>query len=51
MTEKTITVTLTEADAEVLLGVLSAERHNPEAQAACDDLRRQIDEQLGAPRP
>jgi hypothetical protein len=46
MSEKTITVTLSEPDAEVLLGVLSAERHNPDSQAVCDAVRRQLDEQL-----
>lgn len=47
MDEKTVTVTLSEADAEVLLGVLSAERHNPDAQAVCDEVRKQLDAQLG----
>lgn len=47
MDEKTVTVTLSQADAEVLLGVLSAERHNPDSQAVCDEVRRQLDEQLG----
>lgn len=42
----TITLQLDKADAEVLLGILSAERHNAEAEAVCDSLRRQIDEKL-----
>lgn len=42
----TITLELDKADAEVLLGILSAERHNAEAEAVCDSLRRQIDEKL-----
>lgn len=46
MADETITVTLTRPDAEVLLGVLSAERHNPDSQAVCDDVRKQIDAQL-----
>lgn len=47
MDEQEITVTLTQPDAEVLLGVLSAERHNPDAQAVCDAVRKQLDAQLG----
>ncbi|MBS1885236.1 MAG: hypothetical protein JSS97_19980 [Actinobacteria bacterium] len=46
MPEETITVSLTHTDAEVLLGVLSAERHNPDSQAVCDKVRRQLDAQL-----
>lgn len=46
MTEDTITVVLGRADAEVLLGVLSSERHNPEAEEVCESIRRQIDEKL-----
>lgn len=42
----TITLQLDRGDAEVLLGILSAERHNAEAEAVCDSLRRQIDEKL-----
>jgi hypothetical protein len=42
----TITLEVDKADAEVLLGILSAERHNAEAEAVCDSLRRQIDEKL-----
>jgi hypothetical protein len=41
-----ITLTMSRADAEVILGVLSAERHNPEVDSVCDSLRRQIDEKL-----
>lgn len=46
MAEQNITVTLTHSDAEVLVGVLSSERHNPDSQAVCDNVRRQLDEQL-----
>lgn len=51
MAEQTITVTLTQSEAEVLLGVLSAERHNPDSQAVCDEVRRQLDTQLAAGAP
>lgn len=47
MTQSTITVTISRADAEVLVGVLAAERHNPDVEAVCDALRAQIDERLG----
>lgn len=46
MTEQTITLTLSKPDAEVLLGVLAAERYNPEAEAVCDAVRRQLDEAI-----
>lgn len=46
MTEQTITLTLSKSDAEVLLGVLAAERYNPEAESVCDAVRRQLDEAL-----
>lgn len=46
MAEEMITVKLTHSDAEVLLGVLSAERHNPDSQAVCDKVREQLDTQL-----
>jgi len=46
MSERTIELTLSKSEAEVLLGVLSAERHNADAQAVCDAVRRQIDEKL-----
>jgi hypothetical protein len=46
MTEQTITLEMSKTDAEVLLGVLASERHNPEADATCDTLRRQLDEKL-----
>lgn len=42
----TITLELDRADAEVLLGVLSSERHNTEAEEVCESVRRQIDEKL-----
>lgn len=43
-----ITLTISKADAEVLLGVLAAERHNEEAEAVCEAIRRQLDERLEA---
>lgn len=46
MTESTITLTLSKADAEVLLGVLAAERYNAEVEAVCDAVRAQLDEKL-----
>jgi hypothetical protein len=46
MPDQTITLTMSKADAEVLLGVLAAERHNPEVDAVCDTLRQQLDERL-----
>lgn len=49
MNDATITLTMSKPDAEVLLGVLTAERHNPEADAVCDALRQQLDEQLARP--
>jgi hypothetical protein len=48
MAGQTITLEMSRADAEVLLGILSAERHNSEADAVCDSLRRQLDEKLSA---
>jgi hypothetical protein len=49
MSEEQVTLTMSRADAEVLLGVLSAERYNTEVESVCDSLRRQLDEEL-APR-
>lgn len=46
MSERAITLEIPKADAEVLLGVLSAERHNAEVEAVCDALRKQLDERL-----
>lgn len=46
MTDQTITLTLSKADAEVLLGVLSSERYNAEVEAVCDEIRRQLDQKL-----
>jgi hypothetical protein len=46
MPDPTITLTLSKADAEVLLGVLSSERYNAEVEAVCDSVREQIDEKL-----
>lgn len=46
MSDATITLTLSRPDAEVLLGVLAAERHNVEVETVCDALRQQIDDQL-----
>lgn len=46
MNDETITLNLSRPDAEVLLGVLTAERHNPDVDAVCDALRKQLDEKL-----
>jgi hypothetical protein len=46
VSEKSITLTLSKADAEVLLGVLSSERYNAEVEAVCDAVRKQLDEKL-----
>ncbi len=46
MADGTINLTLSRADAEVLLGVLSAERYNAEVEAVCESVRRQLDEKL-----
>lgn len=46
MNEQTITLEMSKADAEVLVGVLSSERHNPDVEAVCDALREQLDEKL-----
>ena len=46
MPDDTITLEMSRPDAEVLLGVLSAERHNPDVDAVCDQLRAQLDEKL-----
>lgn len=46
MTDPTITLNLSKADAEVLLGVLAAERHNADVEAVCDAVREQIDGKL-----
>ena len=47
MVDTDITLSLSKADAEVLLGVLSSERYNAETEAVCDSIRRQLDEKLG----
>jgi hypothetical protein len=47
MPDKQITLTMSRADAEVLLGVLSSERYNPDVESVCDSLRKQLDEKLG----
>jgi Arc/MetJ-type ribon-helix-helix transcriptional regulator len=46
MADQTITLTLSKADAEVLLGVVSSERYNTEVEAVCEAIRRQLDERL-----
>lgn len=43
---QTITLTISKPDAEVLLGVLASERHNPDAESVCEAVRKQIDEKL-----
>ena len=46
MSEQSITLTMSKANAEVLLGVLSSERYNAEVEAVCEALRKQLDERL-----
>lgn len=46
MNDGTVTLTLSKADAEVLLGVLSSERYNTETEAVCNQIRKQLDEKL-----
>lgn len=46
MSNETVTLSLSKADAEVLLGVLSSERYNAETEAVCDQIRQQLDEKL-----
>lgn len=46
MSNETITLSLSKADAEVLLGVLSSERYNAETEAVCNQIRKQLDEKL-----
>jgi hypothetical protein len=46
MPNETITLSVSRPDAEVLLGVLAAERHNAEVDAVCDGVRKQLDEKL-----
>ncbi|MFN8160557.1 MAG: hypothetical protein U0R52_05865 [Solirubrobacterales bacterium] len=48
MNEQIITITLSREDAEVLLGVLSSERYNPDAEVVCDGVRKQLDEALAS---
>lgn len=46
MSDSTVTLTLSKADAEVLLGVLSSERYNADTEAVCNQVRNQLDEKL-----
>jgi hypothetical protein len=46
MADQEIILTISKADAEVLLGVLASERFNAEVEAVCDGVRRQLDEKL-----
>ncbi|HXS47282.1 MAG TPA: hypothetical protein VN756_07445 [Solirubrobacterales bacterium] len=46
MADQTITLTLSRPDAEVLVGVLASERYNPDTEAVCDGIRKQLDEKL-----
>ncbi|HEX5525973.1 MAG TPA: hypothetical protein VFX44_02110 [Solirubrobacterales bacterium] len=46
MSNETITLSLSKADAEVLLGVLSSERYNADTEAVCNQIRKQLDEKL-----
>lgn len=47
MEEPTINLEISKADAELLLGVLAAERHNADVDAVCESLREQLDRKLG----
>ena len=49
MPDEPITLTMSRADAEVLLGVLSSERYNADVESVCDSLRKQLDEKLATP--
>jgi hypothetical protein len=46
LADQTVTLTVTKADAEVVLGVLTAERYNTTVQAVCDKLAAQIEQKL-----
>jgi hypothetical protein len=46
MSDDTVSLSLSKADAEVLLGVLSSERYNAETEAVCNQIRKQLDERL-----
>lgn len=46
MTNQTITLTISKADAEVLVGVLSSERYNSGVEAVCEAIRKQLDDKL-----
>ena len=46
MADQTVTLTMSKADAEVLLGVVSSERYNAEVEAVCQAVRKQLDERL-----
>lgn len=46
MTDQTITLTISKADAEVLVGVLSSERYNADVEAVCEAIRKQLDDRL-----
>ena len=46
MVDQTITLTISKADAEVLLGVLSSERYNSDVEAVCEAIRKQLDDRL-----
>jgi hypothetical protein len=46
MNDPTINLTLSKADAEVLLGVLSSERYNADVEAVCNAVREQLDAKL-----
>lgn len=46
MADEAITLTMSKADAEVLLGVLSSERYNAGVEAVCEAIRKQLDEKL-----
>jgi hypothetical protein len=51
MPDEQVTLTMSRAEAEVLLGVLSSERYNAEVESVCDSLRQQLDEKLAEAGP
>ena len=46
MDQETVTLELSREEAEVLIGVLAAERHNEEAEAVCEAIKRRLDAEL-----
>ncbi|MGD9736039.1 MAG: hypothetical protein AB7V58_10600 [Solirubrobacterales bacterium] len=46
MDAETVMLELSREEAEVLIGVLAAERHNEEAEAVCESIKRRLDGEL-----